>query len=60
MGIDIVELVIEVEEAFDVKIPNDDYAELRTAGDLHDYIVTRMDRSDDVVSERRYCQMLCS
>jgi acyl carrier protein len=52
MGIDILELVMEMEDTFDIRIPDDDYAGLRTVGDLHDYIVNRMNRSDCPVSER--------
>lgn len=41
MGLDVVELVMEVEDAFDISIPDDDFEEIMTVGDLHDYIVKR-------------------
>ncbi len=39
MGLDVVELVMEVEEEFDIKIPDGDYEFLATVGDFHKYIV---------------------
>ena len=38
MGLDIVEFVMDVEEAFGIYIPDDVAAELHTAGDLRDYL----------------------
>ncbi len=38
MGLDLVELVMEVEEQFDVKISDSDYSEISTVGDFHKYI----------------------
>ena len=39
MGLDTVELMIEVEQAFDVQIPDDCAAEMYTVGDVHDFIL---------------------
>lgn len=38
MGLDIVEMVMEVERTFGFEIPNADAGRLRTVGDLHRYI----------------------
>lgn len=38
MGLDSVELILEVEDRFDVRIPDDMYVEIRTVGDLFDYL----------------------
>ena len=38
MGLDIVEMVMEVERTFGFEIPNVDAGRLRTVGDLHAYI----------------------
>ena len=42
MGLDIVELVIEVETVFGVQVPDDDAARLRTVGDLYDYVARHL------------------
>jgi hypothetical protein len=39
MGLDCVELVMEVEETFNITIPNDRAAQMETAGDLYAYIL---------------------
>jgi acyl carrier protein len=46
MGLDIVELVMTVETEFGVEIPNADAAELRTVGQLFDYVAARVDPRD--------------
>lgn len=46
MGLDIVELVMEVEDAFGIQIPDEDYEQIRTVGDLHDYIVRHRQHPD--------------
>jgi len=38
MGLDIVDFMIEVEEEFDIQIPDGDLEHIRTVGDLRDYI----------------------
>lgn len=42
MGLDTVELVIEVEEEFNIKIGDRDAEKILTVGQLHDYIVERL------------------
>ena len=37
-SLDIVELLMEFEEEFDVTIPDEDYEKIRTVGDAIDYI----------------------
>jgi acyl carrier protein len=40
MGLDTVELVMEVEEAFDVRIPDNLASQIVTVGDLYDFIIS--------------------
>ena len=42
MGLDIVELVMEVEDTFEIEVDDDDYAEIRTVGDFHQYILRQL------------------
>lgn len=42
MGLDVVELVMEVEDTFQIEIAYDDYADIRTVGDLHQYILRQL------------------
>jgi acyl carrier protein len=44
MGLDIVELVMKVEEHFEIEIPDAEAAKLETVGLLHGYIVWELDR----------------
>ena len=41
-SLDVVELVMEFEDEFEVTIPDDDYEKIRTVGDAVDYIEERM------------------
>jgi hypothetical protein len=45
MGMDSVELVMAVEETFEIKSDDDDFPEIRTVGYLHDLIVARVSHS---------------
>jgi hypothetical protein len=38
MGLDIVELIMAVEDEFDLEIPNEDAERLRTVGDIYWYV----------------------
>lgn len=40
-SLDVVELVMEFEDQFEVTIPDDDYEKIRTVGDAIDYIEER-------------------
>src|SRR5688500_12154199 len=42
MGLDAVELVIDVEEEFKIKISDSDAEKILTVGQLHDYVVERL------------------
>jgi len=42
MGLDVVELVLEAEEAFKISLADDDMSRIVTAGDLHDAILRRL------------------
>ena len=48
MGLDSTELVLEIEDTFQIQIPDDEYAGLATVGQLHDYIVERTQQPLDV------------
>lgn len=37
-SLDVVEMVMEFEDAFDITIPDDDYDKIRTVGDAIEYI----------------------
>jgi acyl carrier protein len=51
MGMDVIELVMKIEDSFNIQIPDDDYAELRTVGDLYEYLVKK--KGDAVVQPGR-------
>ena len=40
-SLDVVEMVMEFEDAFDITIPDDDYDKIKTVGDAIDYITER-------------------
>jgi len=46
MGLDAVELILSIEETFEVSIPNSAAERLMTVGDLHEYIVAELVRLD--------------
>ena len=51
MGLDAVDLVLCIEEAFGIEIAVEDYGGLKTVGQLHDYIVRKSAFPDDDVWE---------
>lgn len=52
MGLDTVELVMEIEEAFDITIPDDRASEMVTVGDVYDFI---LEKTSHVPSESSRC-----
>ncbi len=52
MGLDTVELVMEVEESFGVSIPNDRACEMRTVGDLYSFL---LDETRDPTRDLHSC-----
>lgn len=44
-SLDVVELVMALEEAYDLHIPDEDVADLRTIGEVETYLVKRLDGS---------------
>ena len=42
MGLDAVELIMEVEETFDLSIADDEYSRFKTVGDLHQLLVEKL------------------
>jgi acyl carrier protein len=47
MGLDIVEMVMEVEDAFDVRIPDNLASQIVTVGDLYDFIISARGETAD-------------
>jgi acyl carrier protein len=58
MGLDTVELIMAVEEEFNVEIPNADAAKLGVLGDLHDYVVGAVRKRGETPSEEEVWQRL--
>ena len=48
MGLDGVELAMEVEDTFEIEIADDDYADIRTVGDFHQYILRQLKAQRDL------------
>ena len=44
MGLDTVELVMSVEKAFDIELPDETAARMLTVGDLHEFIMNELIR----------------
>ena len=60
MGLDSVEIIMEIEEAFDIRIPDDEATKIRTVGELYDFVIQetrdRMPRpADDVPARTDLC-----
>lgn len=45
MGLDSVELVMEIEESFDIIIPDEDASKILTVGDMHSYVIDKLKQS---------------
>ena len=41
-SLDVVELVMAIEEAFDIEVPDEDAEAMRTVGDVESYIAKRL------------------
>lgn len=46
MGLDAVELLMDVEESFDIRIPEVDAQEMTTVGELYDFILSKTEQAD--------------
>ena len=46
MGLDIVEMVMALEKAFDVRLPEKELGRLRTVGELYDCVVRQLSTAD--------------
>jgi acyl carrier protein len=44
VGLDAVELIMAIEEEFDLEIPNERAAKIFTVGDLHAYLISELGR----------------
>lgn len=58
MGLDTVELIIAVEDAFDITIPEDRFAEIHTVGDLYELV--REQTAEKTADEARKCDICLS
>ncbi len=58
MGLDTVELVMAIEEAFSIEIPNADAVKLAVLGDMHDYIVRALRARGDAPDEGQVWERL--
>jgi acyl carrier protein len=48
MGLDIVEFVMEIEEEFDIRLPDDEAEQIKTLGNLHSFIHTQRGTRTDM------------
>jgi acyl carrier protein len=49
MGLDSIEIILEIEDEFDLAIPDEDAEGLRTVGEIIDYVEHRLRERGDVV-----------
>jgi acyl carrier protein len=57
MGLDIVELIMRVEEEFDLEIPDEDVEQLITTGMMADYLVQKQEQP--LERQEEIWQQLC-
>ncbi len=55
MGLDLVELILEVEESFEIKLPDDRASEIQTVGDLYQLILELHGTSVAARETRKVC-----
>jgi hypothetical protein len=58
MGLDTVELVMAIENEFDIQIADSDASNLAVLGDMHDYIVRALQHRDNAPDERQVWERL--
>jgi len=58
MGLDTVELVIAIEEEFQITIPNEDAEKLGVLGNLHDYIIQAIQQRGEIPDEAQVWEHL--
>lgn len=58
MGLDTVELILAIEDAFDVDIPNADASKLAVLGDMHAYLVQALRLQGDAADENEVWEKL--
>ena len=58
MGLDTVELVMAVEETFDIEIPNQVAPNLAVLGDLHNYVVATLRQRGESPDEKETWERL--
>ena len=55
MGMDLVELVMDFEDEFNLSIPDEDYEHLRTVGDMYEYVIRKKGDAIEEPSRPRVC-----
>ena len=51
-SLDIIELIMAIEEKFDIEIPDEDAEEMETVDDVVKYIAGKTNRNQDFLNER--------
>jgi hypothetical protein len=58
LGLDIVELVVAVEEEFDVQLPDERLNRIRTVGELHNLVAETLSVTDEEVHAGLWSRLL--
>lgn len=58
MGLDTIELIVAIEDKFEITIPNADAPKLAVLGDMHKYIVQALRRRDQTPDEAQVWESL--